>query len=283
MTLGEKLYQRRTELGLSQSEVADSQITRNMLSRLEHDQASPSVRTLEHLANKLDVSMSWLLEDGPMCVDSSWTEQVRNLFLQGEYAAVLQLDTNAPLSEEGKLLLVRSTHQFAVSCLKNGKLSQARAALEKIQSLQGGYLTGYDELQTKRFLAECSLADGESRNASVDDYLACECVDLELQNRILVEAENDLLNGNWSEAQVRLDLLTDDASARMIYLRGRMMLQNGDKKQAVSLLEQALWDDEDLGYRKVEIYRLLEQYYREQEDYKLAYHYASLRMTFLEK
>ena len=45
MTLGQKLRQTRLSKGLSQSQVAGGCVTRNMLSQIENDQASPSMRT----------------------------------------------------------------------------------------------------------------------------------------------------------------------------------------------------------------------------------------------
>ena len=63
MTLGQKLRQTRLSKGLSQSQVAGDCVTRNMLSQIENDQASPSMRTLEHLAQALGVSVGWLLSD----------------------------------------------------------------------------------------------------------------------------------------------------------------------------------------------------------------------------
>lgn len=42
MTLGQKLRQTRLSKGLSQSQVAGDCVTRNMLSQIENDQASPS-------------------------------------------------------------------------------------------------------------------------------------------------------------------------------------------------------------------------------------------------
>ena len=46
MTLGEKLRKTRMEKGLTQTDVAGERITRNMLSQIENDVASPSVGTL---------------------------------------------------------------------------------------------------------------------------------------------------------------------------------------------------------------------------------------------
>ena len=52
MTLGQKLKKARLDRGLTQSQVVGDRITRNMLSQLENDLASPSVGTLEYLASE---------------------------------------------------------------------------------------------------------------------------------------------------------------------------------------------------------------------------------------
>ena len=63
MTLGQKLKKARLDRGLTQSQVVGDRITRNMLSQLENDLASPSVGTLEYLASVLGVQAAWLLAD----------------------------------------------------------------------------------------------------------------------------------------------------------------------------------------------------------------------------
>ena len=45
MTLGQKLKQTRLARGMTQSQVVGDRITRNMLSQIENDLASPSVGT----------------------------------------------------------------------------------------------------------------------------------------------------------------------------------------------------------------------------------------------
>ena len=45
MTLGQKLKKARLDRGLTQAQVVGDRITRNMLSQIENDQASPSMRT----------------------------------------------------------------------------------------------------------------------------------------------------------------------------------------------------------------------------------------------
>jgi transcriptional regulator with XRE-family HTH domain len=59
-TIGERIRQRRLELGLSQRELATNGVTYAYISRLEADGRRPSVRALRKLAPRLDVSVHWL-------------------------------------------------------------------------------------------------------------------------------------------------------------------------------------------------------------------------------
>ena len=60
MTLGQKIKAVRLERGMTQKELAGDTITRNMLSKIENDSATPSVRTLEHLAGALGLPTEYL-------------------------------------------------------------------------------------------------------------------------------------------------------------------------------------------------------------------------------
>jgi transcriptional regulator with XRE-family HTH domain len=59
-TIGERIRQRRTELGLSQRELASEGVSYAYISRLEAEVRRPSVRALRKLAPKLGVSVHWL-------------------------------------------------------------------------------------------------------------------------------------------------------------------------------------------------------------------------------
>jgi transcriptional regulator with XRE-family HTH domain len=59
-TVGERIRQRRLELGLSQRELASEGVTYAYVSRLEANTRTPSIKVLRKLATKLDVSVHWL-------------------------------------------------------------------------------------------------------------------------------------------------------------------------------------------------------------------------------
>jgi transcriptional regulator with XRE-family HTH domain len=66
-TVGERIRQRRLELGLTQRELASEGISYAYISRLEANARQPSIKALRKLAPKLGVSPYWLEtgEDDP--------------------------------------------------------------------------------------------------------------------------------------------------------------------------------------------------------------------------
>lgn len=69
-TLGAKIRERRNELGLTQSQVANAfGIKRNAVSLWEADETKPSADKISKLANILEVSSSWLLDEKDVGVD----------------------------------------------------------------------------------------------------------------------------------------------------------------------------------------------------------------------
>ena len=62
MEIGKRVRQRREELGLTQQELADElNVTHQHVSRIETDQAVPSLDLLVRLSAKLGTSNDWLL------------------------------------------------------------------------------------------------------------------------------------------------------------------------------------------------------------------------------
>lgn len=61
--LGRRIKEARLKKKMTQAELVGDFITRNMLSGIESGNATPSVKTLEYIADKLDLSVSALLPD----------------------------------------------------------------------------------------------------------------------------------------------------------------------------------------------------------------------------
>lgn len=61
--MGKKILQARQEAGLSQRQLCGEEITRNMLSQIEHGTAHPSMKTLRYLAGRLGKPVSYFLDE----------------------------------------------------------------------------------------------------------------------------------------------------------------------------------------------------------------------------
>ena len=117
MTLGQKLKQTRLARGMTQSQVVGDRITRNMLSQIENDLASPSVGTLEYLASVLNVRLSWLLADEQEEAEAGCTQRLRELLKSGEYAACLELAPEHAPDDEQALALAMAAATALLSAV----------------------------------------------------------------------------------------------------------------------------------------------------------------------
>lgn len=64
MTLGNRIRNRREELGLTQPELADkAKASQSYISRLEQDKLRPSMRKLLDLSSALNMSIDEMLKD----------------------------------------------------------------------------------------------------------------------------------------------------------------------------------------------------------------------------
>ena len=119
MELGEKIRQARLEMGLSQRQLCGEEITRNMLSQIEHGTAKPSMKTLAFLASRLEKPVSYFLdEEAPVLPRRQVPEAIGLLqsaeeaIAQGKYPYARQLlgraetGTELPALERHRLLLL---------------------------------------------------------------------------------------------------------------------------------------------------------------------------------
>jgi transcriptional regulator with XRE-family HTH domain len=60
VSVGDRIRQRRLELGLSQRQLAGKGLSYAYISRLEANQRQPSIKALRQLASKLQVSVHWI-------------------------------------------------------------------------------------------------------------------------------------------------------------------------------------------------------------------------------
>ena len=283
MTLGQKLKQTRLARGMTQSQVVGDRITRNMLSQIENDLASPSVGTLEYLASVLNVRLSWLLADEQEEAEAGRTQRLRELLKSGEYAACLELAPEHAPDDEQALLLALAAAQCALHALEAERFAAAQQLARQALSWNEASLYGHAQvrLEMLRVLARCAeQTDGDAEAA----FAAYRAAYTELQPAVpyhLCMARYQLIQEHLPAAEHEIWSISDlpEASrAEYLILRGRLACKKEQYETAAEYLRQA----DALGplpkLLERELCQSMELASRELQDYKTAYEYAARQL-----
>ena len=262
MELGEKLRQARVNAGLSQRQLCGEEITRNMLSQIEHGTSTPSLSTLCYLARRLDLPVSYFLgEDGLVSSNAGLMGQSWAALEAGDAAAALGLleqyrEPDGAFDREYHLLKALALLQLAQSSLEEGRQLYAQKLLHQAEALEA-YLPWLPELSQRRKLLQARLGASfpESELGSLDQLL-------------FLHASSALEAGNPSRAAALLDACQNREDAQWCLLRARVYLQESEYAAAAKLLQQVEQTAPEAAIP------LLEQCFSALGDYRLAYYYA---------
>ena len=182
MTLGEKIKAARLEAGLSQRQLCGDVITRNMLSQIENGSASPSMSTLQYLAEQLGKSMGYFLQE--QAIDSpnpGCMAQARQAYQQKKYALVLEIlaDYRSPdpiFDQEQQYLYALCALAHAAWLWDARKPGAAATLLEQIPTDCIYYRTDMED-QRRRLLTAIypALEDFHRQRGDFEQAYYCAC------------------------------------------------------------------------------------------------------------
>ena len=250
MELGEKLRLARAEAGLSQRELCGTVITRNMLSQIEHGVASPSIGTLRYLAGRLEKPMGYFFEEEEyLSPDRVHLRRAGEALDRGDWEGVLEeLKPCGELDSPGQrlrgILEQSALLELAARAREEERLPYARELLEKSEKPRP-LLPALEEKRRR--------LSGQEEN---------------LDGLLTIRAEQAEEALDWDRAERLLEAVEDRTTPRWKLLMGRALTAEGKFPQALACLHSA----EEAFPR--ETAPLLEQCYRELEDFRQAYFYA---------
>ncbi len=129
MTTGQKIKSLRKEKGLTQNALADGIITRNMLSLIESDAAKPSLSTAKALAQRLGVSIEYIISDTDRVDDLTIindVKEMRKLFKEKNYSECLKKSlTLSSLDDETALIVMKCSYILGEELFKNRHIKDA--------------------------------------------------------------------------------------------------------------------------------------------------------------
>lgn len=265
LTMGERIRQARLEAGLSQRELAGEMMTRNMLSALEHDGAKPSVASLVYLSEKLCKPIGYFFgEEPPWVPEAGQMAQARAAYGRGDWQGCLDAlkGLNEPdFQAEQGLLRALSVLYLAEEAEQAGRMPYARELLRQARQTQSPYFPR--ELERRRLVLEARTAVNPSQKSAIAAQIPMEEQVLELK------AECALADGDGGRAVALLEAMENHSGNRWNWLRGEVHFAAKEYAAAAKCYHRA---EEAMPFQTRQ---RLEICYREMEDYKMAYYYAT--------
>ncbi|MBQ8288588.1 MAG: helix-turn-helix transcriptional regulator [Clostridia bacterium] len=134
MTLGQKIRTLRKERAITQAALCGDYMTRNMLSQIENDLATPSLQTVCFLAKQLSVPVGYLLDedtDALVYRKAGLIEQIRAHYASGRWQDCIDdCKQLSDFDDELALLLADCYLQEGLDTFRKGYLESARNLID---------------------------------------------------------------------------------------------------------------------------------------------------------
>ena len=134
MTLGQRIKSLRKERSMTQSALCGDYMTRNMLSQIENDQASPSLATVCFIAKQLQIPVGYLLDQEvtPLVYRKAGViELIRTAYAEGRWQDCIDhCKQLSDFDDELALLLSDCYLQEGIAAFHEGHLETAKNLLD---------------------------------------------------------------------------------------------------------------------------------------------------------
>ncbi len=140
MSIGSKIKALRKKRGMTQAALSSGIVTRGMLSQIESGKSMPSMNSLRMLAERLDVSPSFLIEDGEDLMPAEYARIVKNIekeYRAKNYLQCLDLFSLWQIETDEKFLPIFAVCAFETAKIhfNNGEFKSAIPLLEKVRAI----------------------------------------------------------------------------------------------------------------------------------------------------
>jgi len=285
--IGEKIRIERLRANMTQSQLAEGCISRNMLSLIESGKALPSIETLEHIANLLNMPAGYFIcadeatED--LYVKINVVSKAKRMFSDKKYEECIELCKKLPFDDEMNSLLAESELKLAELNIEKYMLTSASLHLDAAMSASERtiYLSSEfkNTVEAIKFFITCAacdidtdklgkLARRENRIAAgIFGYLAilsyCDKGDIETADKLVSS----------------FPFLTKDEFS---YYKAKKHIIDFKYSKALEILLQ-IENSKTLAF--ISKYRILadiEMCYENKRDFESAYRYSTLKHKMLE-
>ena len=276
MNIGKKIKDIRRQKRITQAELAKDVITRNMLSQIENGKATPSIPTLVHIANVLEIPVEYLISENENLFDftkKAFVEKLKKAYAAKKYSDCIYIweSSQNQADDEISLIMAHSYLEYASILLSNGNLESAAAMLGK--SLDFSDNTIYDTHDIK---AKITIFTAIARNVQSPK--------LEFDEDEYISESNDSV---YSDLYNYLIENKDHKYANTImerHLKAKELMRAFHYTEATEILAEIEADRARYpvdSYILFSIYNDLEYCAKELSNFEDAYKYSSKRIALL--
>lgn len=276
MNIGKKIKDIRRQKMITQAELAKDVITRNMLSQIENGKATPSIPTLVHIANVLEIPVEYLISENENLFDftkKAFVEKLKKAYAAKKYSDCIYIweSSQNQADDEISLIMAHSYLEYASILLSNGNLESAAAMLGK--SLDFADNTIYDTHDIK---AKITIFTAIARNVQSPK--------LEFDEDEYISESNDSV---YSDLYNYLIENRDHKYANTImerHLKAKELMRAFHYTEATEILAEIEADRARYpvdSYILFSIYNDLEYCAKELSNFEDAYKYSSKRIALL--
>lgn len=293
MTIGEKIKKLRTDKLMSQTELAGNEITRNMLSQIEHGSALPSLSTIRYIASRLNVSPGFLLaedEDEMLYLKQSEINNIKKAFTAKNFYLCREMCENCSWSDD-ELTLISAESSLAVGIEEfcKGNLHASAELLDDALRYRERTIYNTDVIlfKAKTYFSYMGLISPLLASNVIDDVRDGDIIMLTDSFSVYCNIICDAEEYGWNDVPYVSDRFgaLPEGSSYALHVSARMMMDRGEYEEAYKILYTLLCG-EDYGLHEPMFYFVfcdLEVCCKELGDFKGAYEYSVNKMALMQK
>ena len=283
MNIGEKIKKIRAAKLMTQSELAGTHITRNMLSQIENGSAQPSMATILYISQKLNVSPGFLLageDDEWLYFKSSEINNIKKAYADKNYRLCRDMCKNSEWSDDELWLIL------AECCLAVGKEEFCNGYLRSAVDLFDEALGYCKDTIYNTDVIVSSVSAYFAYMRMISPTLSSNAEENDESPVIVIKDDFCVYSKLFCDAEEGADYNADMADGSYsMHLTAKKFIAEERYQEALELLNKLLFDNEcEIAQPMLYfVFCDLEVCCKETGDFKGAYEYSQSKIALLQK
>ncbi len=294
MNIGKKIKKIRVEKLMTQSELSNGIVTRNMLSQIENGTAQPSLSTIIAISKRLGVPAGYLLSEGDeefVYIKSRVMRDIRKSYRDKNFELCRDICVSSfdQFDDEIELILTDCCIGSAEENIKGGKLYAACQLLD--DALRHSSNTIYSTVTQKNriyimfhLLKSISPAlDSDEIDTEIGASILNPSLFGDVFCKYIAVTFGNKNNVDTSKIMYNTDELSKEDKLFIAHIKARACIRSGEYKKAIAILK-SIMDGETVPSRLLLFICCgdMEKCCKEMEDYRGAYEFSNNKMEILE-